>query len=72
MTKRAHDSQYYKDLELLNKAERLRRQGFLVRVGGSVHCPEVNCNGSIPLDDDKVENNYYVHVETCPRRRMNE
>jgi len=70
MTKRTHDSTYYKDLELVKKAERLRKQGFFVHVGGSVHCPEENCNSSIPLDDHEVESNYYVHGAACPRRKQ--
>jgi len=67
MTKRKHDSMYYKDIELIEKAERLRKQGFIVFVGGSVHCPEETCKNSIPLDDTEVETNYYAHDKACPR-----
>lgn len=63
MTKRKHDSQYYKDLDLVKRAERLRNRGYHVFVGGSVHCPE-NC-GSIPLDDPEVEQNFYIHQQGC-------
>jgi len=61
---------YYKDLDLVQKAERLRGQGFIVFVGGSVHCPEDGCESSVPLDDPEVEGTYYAHAKDCPRRKQ--
>jgi len=72
MTKRKHDDRFYKDLALIEKAERMRKQGFSTDVAGSVHCLDCGKIGW-PLDDPEVEARFVRHKqEECEQWQVNE
>lgn len=62
MTKRKHDYQYYQDIDLVKRAELLRKNGCDVKIQGSVYC---ECYGSLPIDDRDVKGGTFPHRPGC-------